>query len=112
MLVILSILAFTFTSAFKSPRVIKVNLISVDFQREKGVTFKFWMDGDLRKSDLKGNVLVKGNSLRLYCNYSGDATPTVVVCTSAKGTAARYAGRLAVVSVAGHSFYFTVPSRP
>ena len=109
-LIVLSILALTLTSAFTSPRVNKVSLISVRFLEEKGVTFKFRVDGDVRKSDLQGNVLVNGKTLRLYCNYSGDPTPVVVVCTSAKGTA-KFAGNVGIVSIAGHSFYFVIPAK-
>lgn len=111
-LVALSIMAFSFTTAFAKPRVIKVSMLSVAFLHEKGVTFKFLVEGDVRKSDMKGNVKIDGKSLRLYCNYSGDSAPVVVVCTSAKGTAARHAGRFGVVTVAGHAFGFTVPARP
>ena len=112
MLVIVSILAFSLASAFTSARVITVSLQSVNFLREKGVTFKFMVDGDVRKSDIKGNVVVSGQKLALYCNYSGDPAPVTVTCTSAKGTAARFAGKFGVVTVAGHSFGFTVPARP
>jgi hypothetical protein len=111
-LVIISILAFTFASAFAPARVINISLISTSFLREKGVTFKFLATGDLRKTDFKGSVTVGGQSLKLYCNYSGDPAPTTVTCTSAKGTAARFAGKTGIVFVGGYSFVFTVPARP
>lgn len=109
-LVILSILAFAFASAFRQPAVTQINLLSVSYLREKGVTFKFLVDGDFKKSDLQGSVLVSGKTLRLYCNYGGDQAPVVVVCTSYKGTA-KHAGNLGIVSLAGRAFYFTVPAR-
>ena len=113
--VVLSILALTLTSAFtplktKTPPVLRVSLLSVNFLEEKGVTFKFLVDGDVKKSGLQGKVYVSNKTLRLYCNYSGDATPVTVTCTSAKGTA-KFAGASGIVSVAGHSFYFVVPAR-
>ena len=109
-LVILSILAFLFTSAFKpAPRPVDVTLLSVSYKREKGVTFKFLVDGNVRKSDLKGKVYVSNKALRLYCNYAGDPTPTTVTCTSQKATV-KYAGRPAMVVLAGHSYYFVVPA--
>jgi hypothetical protein len=110
MLVILSILAFGFSSAFSSPAVSSVRLLSVNYMKEKGVTFKFKVDGNFKKSDLRGSVLVAGKTLRLYCNYGGDPAPATVTCTSYKGTA-KYAGSAGVVSLVGRSFYFTVPAR-
>ncbi len=109
-LVLLSILTFTVGSAFKSPAITQIQLLSVSFKEEKGVTFKFLVVGDIRRNDLKGNVLVGSKSLKLYCNYSGDLSPAVVTCTSAKGTA-KLAGRYGVVYIAGHTFGFTVPAR-
>jgi len=111
MLIILSILALTLTAAAKAPHITKVSLESMSFMKEKGVTFKFLVEGDFKKSDLKGKVMVDGNTIKLYCNYSGDAAPVVVTCTAFKGTAAKYAGKLGVVTLVGHSFSFTVPAR-
>lgn len=109
-LVLLSILTFTVGSAFKSPAITQIQLLSVSFKEEKGVTFKFLVVGDIRRNDLKGNVLVGSKSLKLYCNYSGDLSPAVVTCTSAKGTV-KLAGRYGVVYIARHTFGFTVPAR-
>jgi hypothetical protein len=109
-LVVLSTLAFTFTSAFKTPHVTQISLQSVTYLKEKGVTFKFLANGDFKRSDLQGNVVVNGKSIRLYCNYSGDPAPVVVVCTAAKGTA-KLAGNKGIVFIAGRSFLFTVPAR-
>jgi len=113
--VVLSILALSLTSAFtplktKTPPVLRISLSSVNFLEEKGVTFKFLVDGDVKKSGLQGKVFIGNTVLRLYCNYSGDATPVTVNCTSAKATA-KFAGSVGIVSVAGYSFYFVVPAR-
>lgn len=109
-LIILSILTFLFTSAFTSQRSLNISLQSVAYKREKGVTFKFLVNGDVRKNDLKGNVQISDRRLSLHCNYAGDSTPVVVVCTAQKATA-QFAGQPAVVTVAGHSFYFIIPAR-
>jgi hypothetical protein len=109
-LVILSMLALTITSAFTTPRVTQVSLLSVTFKEEKGVTFRFLMDGDFKKANLKGNVVIDGKTRKLYCNYGGDPAPVVVICTAPGGTA-KSAGRPGVVNVAGRSFYFVVPAR-
>ena len=109
-LVVLSILALSVTSAFSSPTVTQVKLLSVNYMNEKGVTFKFLVDGNFRKSKLQGNVTVNGKSIKLYCNYGGDSTPVVVVCTAYKGTA-KFAGHVGVVTVAGRSFRFVIPAR-
>ena len=111
MLVILSILAFTFATAFTPPKITRISLLSVNFMREKGVTLKFLVDGNFRKSELQGSVTVDGKSLRLYCNYGGDPAPVVVTCTSAKGTA-KFAGGVGLVSIAGRTFRIIVPARP
>lgn len=108
-LAILSILAFLGASAFRS-RNVDIGLESVGYMREKGVTFKFLVSGDVRKNDLKGGVLTGNQRIGLHCNYRGDPTPLVVVCTAAKGTA-KLAGQPAIVSVGGHSFFFTIPAR-
>ena len=111
-LVLISILVLVATSAFKAREPLHVSLLSVDFLKEKGVTLKFMVEGDARKSSLKGSIVVAGKTLRLHCNDNGDPTPRVVVCTAQKATAARYAGKPAVVTLAGYSFYFKVPARP
>jgi hypothetical protein len=109
-LVILSMLALLVTSAFTTSRVTNVTLLSVSYLREKGVTFKFLMDGNFKKIDLKGSVFTDGRTIRLYCNYGGDPAPVLVVCTADSGTA-KFAGQPATVSVAGRSFYFVIPAR-
>jgi hypothetical protein len=109
-IVILALLAVPLTSAFQKPAVTQIQLLSVSYLKEKGVTFKFMIDGDFKKNDLKGTVNVAEKKFRLYCNYFGDAAPTVVVCTSDKGTA-KYAGKSGYVTIAGRSFWFKVPAR-
>jgi len=109
-LVILSLMAFTITSAFTSPRVTQIRLLSVSFMEEKGVTFKFLVDGNFKKSSLQGSVVVDGKTRKLYCNYGGDPAPAVVTCTAPGGTA-KSAGRPGIINIAGRSFYFIVPAR-
>jgi hypothetical protein len=110
-LVILSLMSFMFTSAFKPTPPIQISLTSVQFLKEKGVTFKFQMAGNIKRADLKGSVLVGGKTLRLYCNSkAGIKTNSVVVCTSPAGTA-KYAGSVGVVFLAGRSFIFITPAR-
>jgi hypothetical protein len=108
--VILALLAVPLTSAFQKPSVTQIQLLSVSYLKEKGVTFKFMINGDFKKNDLKGTVVVSDKKFRLYCNYFGDAAPTVVICTSDKGTA-KYAGKPGYVNIAGRSFWFKVPAR-
>ena len=111
MLVVLSLMSFYFTSAFKPAPVQKVTLLSVQFLEEKGVTFKFLMEGQFKKADLKGTVLVSGKELRLYCNAKPETkTSRIVVCTSPAGTA-KYAGTLGIVFLAGRSYIFVTPAR-
>jgi hypothetical protein len=111
MLVILSIMALTFASAFRSPIITQVSLVSVGYLKEKGVTFKFLVDGKIKKADLKGDVKVDGRTIRLHCNYGGDIAPIVIVCTADKATA-KLAGLRGTVTLSGKSFGFTVPARP
>ena len=106
-LVILSMLAFLLTSAFSAPRVTSVSLVSVAFREEKGVTFKFRVDG-FKTQDLKGSVVVDGQTLKLRCGHSGDSTD-LLVCISEKATAARFSGHKAVVLLEGYSFWFSIP---
>ncbi len=111
-LVIISILVFTFASAFNTqPSITGVSLLSVKFQKEKGVTLKFLVTGDFHKKDLQGYILVGGKKVGLFCPYNDIPSPAVVTCHAAQGTAARYAGRRGMVYLAGVIFPISIPAR-
>ncbi len=86
-----------------------VSLVEATFMHEKGMIFKFKVTGTFSEKDLKGSLVVKDKAIKLRCRYHPGND--IVQCTAPGGTASNYAGKSAIVSLNGFSFWVKVPSR-
>lgn len=113
LILLLSILAFFTSSAFTSPLKLHIQLLSTEFLLDKGITFKFYIWGEIHPRDIKGVIVINKKNVKLRCNYKEKETSEAyVTCTAAGGTAAKYAGESGIVTLAGQGFWFRVPARP
>jgi hypothetical protein len=104
-LMLVSVLAAVFATA----SVIKnITLVETAYLREKGVTFKFRIDGEFRESELRGTLALENKTVKLHCNYNDGAG--LLVCTAPSGTA-KYAGSQGYITLAGFSFQVVIPER-
>jgi hypothetical protein len=115
LLVILSMLA-SFSGMAAAPmatpaaaKIEKVTLVQATFMEEKGMIFKFKVVGTFTEKELKGSLLVKGKSIKLRCRYH--AKNDIVQCTAPGGTSTNFAGKTALVSLNGFTFWVKVPSK-
>lgn len=115
LLVILSMLA-SFSGMAAAPmaapaaaKIEKVTLVQATFMKEKGMIFKFKVVGTFTEKELKGSLLVKGKSIKLRCRYH--AKNDIVQCTAPGGTSTNFAGKTALVSLNGFTFWVKVPSK-
>ncbi len=113
-LTLVSLLAFAFATAFApvaQPQATKsVKLISVVYQREKGIVFRFQVTGAFKKSELTGKILVDGDQRTLFCPRK--EANGFVLCTAQRATAKSHAGKSATVVFAGFSFPVVLPDNP
>ena len=108
----LSILVFFSSSAFITPY-LQVQLLSSGYVKDKGVTFKFLLTGDIHPRDIKGVVVINKKNIKLHCNFPGKGPSSITMtCTAFKGTAAKYSGESGIVILAGQPFWFRVPANP
>jgi hypothetical protein len=107
-MLLVSLLAVIFATAAAPAVVKRMTLVETVFLREKGVTFKFQVEGNFRESDLKGYLVVEGKSLKLRCNYNDGAG--LLNCTAPGGTA-KFAGTSGYITMAGFSFVVYIPAR-
>jgi riboflavin synthase alpha subunit len=106
-LVLVSLLAAMLTTASAAPvGITKVTLLEAVYLREKGVTFKFRIEGKFNQKRLPGTVTFDGKVANLRCNVNDG----LVVCTAPKATA-KYAGARGYVTLAGFSFPVVIPAR-
>jgi hypothetical protein len=117
LLLIISVLATTVgaaatpttVSAAAPSAITKVTLLQADFMEEKGMIFKFKVEGTFKENQLKGNLRIGGKDIKLRCRYNKNKA--IAQCTAPGGTAANYAGKYAVVSLSGFYFWVLVPKR-
>jgi len=75
----------------------------------KGIAFVFEASG-YKNKDLKNASLTIGSkSFDLHCRLNKEKDKIVCV---AGGGLTQYAGKTGILSVAGHAFYVTIPSKP
>lgn len=87
----------------------QVTLLQATFMEEKGMIFKFRVVGTFSENELKGNLLVKGQNIKLRCRSQRGAD--LVQCTAPGGTSINYSGELAALTLNGFGFWVRVPSK-
>lgn len=102
--------AFTTTPAMTNAGSRSVKLVSMTYMKEKGIVFKFHLNGSFKKEELRGKILVDKDvrTMRCVLNDSG----VDVLCIAQGATAGLHAGKKAYVFFAGFSFLVTLPDRP
>ena len=108
MMLLISMLAALFSTAAAPMTVKRITLVETVYLREKGVTFKFQVEGEVKEKELKGYLVLEGKSLKLRCNYNDGSG--LLNCTAPGGTA-KYAGSSGYISLAGFSFWVSIPAR-
>jgi hypothetical protein len=109
-MMLLSLLTVTVATAAAPAKITSVQLLSIAFKEEKGVMFKFAVQGDVTKTDLRsGTLFVDGKFVKLHCSYNAKAH--YVWCTAPGGTAKSFAGKWGVVSFGGFTFSVTIPAK-
>jgi hypothetical protein len=83
-----------------------VTLLETIYLKEKGVTFKFLIEGTGNFKKLTGTLNFDGKVGKLHCNVNDN----LVVCTAPKATA-QHAGTYGYVTLAGFSFPVVIPAR-
>jgi hypothetical protein len=106
-LVLVSLLAVFVTTAAAPVGITRVTLVETVYLREKGVTFRFQMEGNASRNLLQGTITFDGITAKLRCknNHNGQ-----VICTAPGGTA-KHAGASGYVTLAGFSFPVVIPAR-
>lgn len=87
----------------------RVSLVEATFMKEKGMIFKFKVTGTFSEKELKGSLLVNGKSIKLRCRHH--PKNDIVQCTAPGGTAAKFAGKQAIVSLNGFNFWVSIPAK-
>ena len=108
----ISIMTFLFASAYQTAPGLRIQLLSTSFIKDKGVTFKFLLEGEIHKRDIKGIIVINKKNVKLHCNFEDKKSPISLTCTAFKGTAAKYSGESGIVILAGQPFWFRVPAQP
>ena len=110
MLVIVSLLAFPVTSAFRPVDTpLSVQLLSASLNG-KGLVFKFMINGTFRPNDLIGSVVVGKQSATLKCNVKSGHENTTLRCT-APLSLPRNVTSYGTVTMSNVSFGFSVQGR-
>jgi hypothetical protein len=104
LLLLVVLLASTASPAFAAGGK-SASLAAVRFIPGKGVVFIFDLQGEFKKSDLKGSVTIEGHTYPLYCRFNdaGQASCTSIMMN-------QYAGKAALILFAGSSFSDTIPA--
>jgi hypothetical protein len=106
-LTLISMLAAMLTVAAAPAPARRITLVETVYLREKGVTFKFSLEGEFKDRELKGSIQYDGKAGNIHCNYNDKAA--LVVCTAPKATA-QHAGATGIVTLAGFSFAVIIPA--